>query len=153
MDDIALTPDLTLAAASLLRSLGLRDEVEVERLAKELVPSAETEDADMAHNVAVTRLGDWFARALGRADLSAEQAFVAGRAAFTMLDGAERWPGVLLSETPPADFATTLALWVPEPCPPTLPAAMPTQPLQRPGLLAASGRWLRGSPSRSARVA
>ena len=153
MDDMTLTPDLAVAAVPLLRSLGLKDEAEIARLARELVPSAAAEDGDMAQNVAIARLGDWFASSLGRTDLSAEQAFGAGRAAFVAVDGAQRWPGMLLSEAITPDFAAALAKLAPSPCPPPLAAVMPTQPLQRLGLLAAFGRWLRGSPSRSARVA
>jgi hypothetical protein len=153
MDDVTFTPELGLAAPQLLSSLGLRDVGEIERLTRQLVASTASEDADLVNNVAVTQLGEWFARCLGRDDLSAEQAFVIGRAAFVGLDGANGWPGVLLSDAPPADFLSGMAGVVVQPCPPSLPSVMPTQSLSSRGPLAFLLRVLRGSPARGTRTA
>ena len=153
MDDVTFTPDLGLAAPQLLNSLGIRDAAEIDRLARQLIASTASDDADLVNNVAVTRLGEWFARCLQQDDLSAEQAFVIGRAAFVAVDGADRWPGVLLSEAPPADFLRDIVGVVIQPCPPSLPAVMPTQNLENHSMLAWVVRVLRGSPARETRAA
>jgi hypothetical protein len=153
MDDLTFTPDLGLAAPQLLNSLGIGDAAEIDRLAGQLVASTALEDADLLNNVAVTRLGEWFARCLQRDDLSAEQAFVIGRAAFVAVDGAGRWPGVLLSEAPPADFLRDIVGVAVQPCPPPLPAVMPTQNLENHSALAWIVRVLRGAPAHETRAA
>jgi len=153
MDDVTFTPDLGLAAPQLLNSLGVRDAAEIDRLSRQLIASTASEDAELVNNVAVTRLGEWFARCLQRNDLSAEQAFVIGRAAFLAVDGADRWPGVLLSDDPPAGFLRDIVGVVVQPCPPSLPAVMPTQSLESPGALTWVARVLRGTPAHETRAA
>src|SRR5262249_48364549 len=117
----------------LLRSLGVRDPNTLYALAARL-PAPADGAADPTRAVRVI-LGEWFGRMLGPAELDAEQAFLLGRAAFVALDGGNRFPGALMTEDPPAEFAVELRRLVPQPSPDAAPAAMLVQSLAPPALL------------------
>jgi len=115
------------AVSALLRSLGLRCPTEIGRLAKELVPTEGHGEAD--DDFAMTRIGNWFACMLNQPDLSPEQAFAFGRAAWIAIDGPVRWPAVLLKASPPDAFIHELIGNIVAPCPPPAPMPMPLQDL------------------------
>jgi len=119
----------------LLRSLGLREPNMLYALAVRLPASANDGGEDPAR-AARAILGEWFAALMDRSDLDAEEAFLLGRAAFVALDGANRFPGMLLAEEVPADFLAELRRQVPQPAPAAAPAVMLVQSLDPPAFMA-----------------
>lgn len=69
-------------------------------------------------------LAAWFAHVLDETVPNGQPPLLLGRAAFRLCDGAARWPGVLLSENPPADFIDALRVSTPAPTPPEEQGAM-----------------------------
>jgi hypothetical protein len=69
----------------------------------------------------------WFARVLDEAVPEGRPPLLLGRAAFRLCDGAVHWPGVLLSEHPPAEFIDALRVAMPAPTPPEEQGAMVEQ--------------------------
>ena len=73
----------------------------------------------------------WFAQVLGEAVPEGQPPLLLGRAAFRLCDGAARWPGVLLSEHPPAEFIEALRVAMPAPTPPEEQGPMLEQDFER----------------------
>lgn len=135
----------------LLRSLGVRDPNTLYALAARLpVPADGAGDPTRAARVI---LGEWFGRLLAQADLDAEQAFLLGRAAFVAVDGGNRYPGALMTEDPPAEFAAELRREVPQPSAAAAPAAMLVQSLAPPAVLAPVAALLGVARAKGAKVA
>src|SRR5215470_4320821 len=98
----------------LLRSLGVREPNILYALAARLPASASDTGQDPA-GAARAILGEWFARLMDRSDLDAGQAFLLGRAAFVALDGASRYPGMLMADESPPELVAELRRQVPQP--------------------------------------
>jgi len=135
----------------LLRSLGVSDANTLYALAARL-PAAADGVGDPTRAARVI-LGEWFARLLNRMDLDAEQAFLAGRAAFVALDGGNRYPGALMTEEPPAEFCAELRRNMPLPTPAAAPAVMLAQSLDPPPLLAPIAALFRTDRAKGANAA
>lgn len=147
------TPDAIAAVTSLLLSLGVSHAEEALALAAGLAVVAADGGTEDPRRRAMLRLGEWFSRNLGQPALDPEQAFLIGRAAFVAVDGAKRWPGVLLADAPPADFIEALAAQAPRPCPVVPPLPMAVQPIEAPSLFAPLAALVRGVTPGGARTA
>jgi hypothetical protein len=146
--------DALVAVVGLLRSLGLNNTNEVIAAAARLAASGPAgDDTDDVRRLAIARLGGWFGRQLGQPDLDPEHAFLVGRAAFVEIDAANRWPGVLLAETAPADFAEALTKQAPRACPIVPATAMAAQALEAPSPFSPLVWLIRGLLAGGARTA
>jgi hypothetical protein len=83
--------------------------------------------AARALEIAEQDLAAWFAQVLDEAVPEGQPPLLLGRAAFRLCDGGRSWPGVLLSESPPADFIHALRVAMPAPTPPEEQGAMLAQ--------------------------
>jgi hypothetical protein len=82
--------------------------------------------AARALEIAEQELTAWFARMLDGRLPEGQPPLLLGRAAFRLCGGA-RWPGALLSESPPADFVEALRVAMPLPTPAEEQGAMVEQ--------------------------
>jgi hypothetical protein len=124
----------------LLRTFGFEDPNTLSSLAARLPTPLDEDDPAGA---AQTAIGEWFAPLLKQDEITAEDAFRLGRAAFVTQGCASRWPMALLADELPQGFADRLRQGLPIGCPPDMPTAMVVQSLRSPTPLASIVAWLR----------
>jgi hypothetical protein len=124
----------------LLRSFGFEDPNTLHSLAARLPTPADDEDPAGA---AQTAIGEWFVPLLNHDEITAEEAFRLGRAAFVTQECARRWPMALLADELPQGFADRLRQGLPIGCPPDMPTAMVVQSLDSPAPFASIVAWFR----------
>jgi hypothetical protein len=124
----------------LLRTFGFEDPNTLSSLAARLPM---TPDEDDPTGAAQTAIGEWFVPLLNQDEISADEAFRLGRAAFVTQGCASRWPMALLADELPQGFADRLRQGLPIGCPPDMPTAMVVQSLSSPAPLSSIVAWFR----------
>ena len=131
---IKAVPDLRRRIVAYFRSLGYRDPDQLRQLANRFASalSAGAAAPDTALDEIRRSVAPVFRAGLGMAELSDDRAESLVRAAFLMIGGAERWPGLFLSgsEAAPASFVGALATAIPVAVPTECPGTMPEQSLE-----------------------
>jgi len=158
----ALEPSDRLERARLdafFRGFGVRDAVELERLAGIACAEAARTGARSALAVAVRLTAQWLKGVLALDGVVPEALVRLGRASFMATGAAASWPGALLGDVPDA-MTVALRRGLPVATPPLAPLAMPTQSLRAepdrvafPSARGAFGRSSRPMPAMGARAA